>query len=238
MRYRPLILSLLLFFVFVKNCTAQECVILLHALGRTSYSMSALASYLKKSDYLVINQGYPTTRKSIKLLAEENVASMVNQCQQHQTTKINFVTHSVGGIVLRAYLQNHRVRHLGRIVMLAPPNHGSQLADLLRHNLIFQIIAGPAGQELTTDQSSIPNVLNQSVEYPVGVIAGNFSFNPLMKIIFHGDNDGKVAVSSTRLTGMKDFIVLPVSHTFMTRNRLVIQEVRHFLQQGTFSKTS
>lgn len=236
MRLNSFILSLLLF-IFAKNSmAAQECVILLHGLGRTSFSMSAMASYLTKSNYIVINQHYPTTRKSIEALAEESVNLMVRQCQKYKPKKINFVTHSLGGVVLRAYLQNNEIPNLGRIVMLAPPNHGSQLADLFQHNILYQILAGPAGQELTTKQSSVPNVLDKPVKYQVGVIAGNFNFSPFTRIIFHEENDGKVAVSSTHIAGMKDFIVLPVSHMFMMRNTMVIQEVDCFLKKGTFDK--
>lgn len=239
-RIRPRALLTFLMLVFGPELcmAAQQCVILLHGLSRSASSMSSMATYLKKSNsnYIVINQSYPTTRKSINALANENVPSMVKQCQQHKPVKIHFVTHSMGGIVLRAYLHNHQPSKLGRIVMLAPPNHGSQLADLFHRNWFFKQIVGSAGQELTTYKSSTPNTLNQPLAYPVGIIAGNFSFNPFTKIIFHEDNDGKVAVSSTRINGMKDFIVLPVSHTFMAQNKLVMQEVAYFLQNGVFSK--
>ena len=237
MRFKFVMLFLLCFLPTTICIASQECVVLLHALGRSSYSMSSMAEYLVKANYIVVNYGYPTTRKSITTLAEENVAWMVSECQKYKPTKINFVTHSIGGVVLRAYLQNNRVSNLGRIVMLAPPNHGSQLADLLEHNIIFNVFTGPAGKELTTSKSSVPNILKQPTSCEIGVIAGNFNLNPLMKLVFHGENDGKVAVASTRIKGMKDFIVLPVSHMFMTKNRLVIKEVGHFLQQGKFDRT-
>ncbi len=163
---------------------------------------------------------------------------MVSQCQQYKPSKIHFVTHSLGGIVLREYLQGVHLPNLGRVVMLAPPNHGSQLADLLHRNLLFKLITGPAGQELTTSQSSTPNTLNQSVTYQLGIIAGNFSFNPFSKAIFHEDNDGKVSVSSARIKGMKDFIIVPVSHMFMTNSKLVQQEIVFFLQNGEFRRTT
>ena len=230
-------LLIVCYFLLIKSSMAQECVILLHALGRTPASMSLMAAHLRKENYIVINQYYPTTRKSISVLAENNVPEMVNQCQQHQPSKINFVTHSIGGIVLRHYLQNNQPVNLGRVVMLAPPNHGSKLADLLHNNWFFKQIIGPAGQELTTKKSTTLACLNKRITYPLGIIAGNYSFNPLMKFFFHEENDGKVPVSSTRLAGMKDFIVLPVSHAFMTHNKLVMLEVDSFLHQGSFKKT-
>ena len=235
MRLNSFILSLLLFIVVRNSLASQDCVILLHGLGRTSFSMSSIASYLKKSNYIVINQHYPTTKKSVRDLADENVDSMVNECQKLKPAKIHFVTHSLGGIVLRTYLLDNKIHNLGRIVMLAPPNHGSQLADIFHHNILYQIFAGPAGQEITTKQPDLVK-LNKPVKYQVGVIAGNFNFSPFTRVIFHEDNDGKVAVSSTRLAGMKDFIVLPVSHMFMMRNKLVIKEIGYFLEKGSFDK--
>lgn len=237
MRIKSLILSFLCFTFVTHTVAAHECVILLHALGRSSLSMSSMAAYLTKANYIVVNHGYPTTRKSIEAMAEEDLNWMVNECQKHKPSKINFVTHSIGGVVLRAYLKNTKLTNIGRIVMLAPPNQGSQLADLLQHNLLFQIITGPAGQQLTTSKLSVPNIFSPVQKYEIGVIAGNFCLNPLMKMVFHGENDGKVAVESTRIKGMKDFIILPVSHTFMTKNRLVIKEVGQFLQTGHFNKT-
>ena len=213
---------------------AQECVILLHALARTTHSMTPMATYLRQSNYIVINQEYPTTKKSIKTLADEDLSAMVNQCERYKPSKINFVTHSIGGLVLRMYLQNHHLANVGRIVMLAPPNHGSPLADLLRNNWLFKTIVGPAGEQLTTHYTDTSLQLNHPIKYPIGIIAGNFSFNPFGKIIFHEDNDGKVAVSSTRIPGMSDFIVLPVSHMFMPQNPSVLREVSYFLKNGKF----
>ena len=237
MRLRSFVLFLFLCFLFINKAMAeQDCIILLHGLGRSSNSMSSMATYLTNAHYRVINQSYPSTQKSIETLAKDDLGSMVSQCQRYKPTNISFVTHSMGGIILREYLQKNKVPNLGRVVMLAPPNHGSELADLLQHNLLFKLITGPAGQQLTTSRLSMLNALDQTVHYEVGVIAGRFSLNPLQRFIFHGENDGKVAVASTRIDGMNDFIVLSVSHTFMTKNRLVIKEVGHFLQKGYFDK--
>ena len=228
------ILLLICSFSVIKNTMAKECVILLHGLARTPASMLFMASYLKNQNYIIINQDYPVTRKEIATMAEINLKDMVSQCQKYNATKINFVTHSLGGIVLRAYLQNNHLDNLGRVVMLAPPNHGSILADKFHNNWVFKQVVGPAGQELTTDSPSIAS-LNVPINYELGIIAGNFNFNPFLKLFFKEENDGKVSVSSAKLSGMKDFIVLPVSHTFIMTNKVVMQEVNYFLQNGYFS---
>ncbi|KTD20095.1 lipase B [Legionella lansingensis] len=215
------------------DCTAseRECVILLHGLGRTHYSMSSLESTLKRQNFIVVNEDYPSTRKSIEDLANQYIPPMIDQCLSNHSDHINFVTHSLGGIILREYLQNHQIPKLSRIVMLAPPNHGSKLADLLHNNWIFKFFAGPAGQELTTEKISIRGTLGP---YQIGVIAGNFSLNPFNRLIFHEENDGKVAVSSTRMNTMKDFVILSVSHTFMMDNALVQKQILSFLDHGKF----
>ncbi|MDX1900951.1 MAG: alpha/beta hydrolase [Gammaproteobacteria bacterium] len=231
-----LVIIILEFFIML-NCKAAErqCVILLHGLGRSHYSMSSIESMLKRHNYFVVNENYPSTKKSIESIANQYIPLMVDECLMKHSDHINFITHSMGGIVLREYLQNHEIPKLSHIVMLGPPNHGSQLADLLHNNWLFKLVTGPAGQELTTEKTSIPNTLNHfNSQYQLGIIAGNFSFTPFNQFIFHEKNDGKVAVSSAKLNSMKDFIVLPVSHTFMMNNALVQQQILHFLHYGKF----
>lgn len=212
-----------------------QCVILLHGLARSHHAMSHLEIYLKTQHYTVINQDYPSTKKTIKNLADQDLPPLINLCLKSQPAQIHFVTHSLGGIVLRQYLQTHKLPRLGRIVMLSPPNQGSPLANLLHDNWLFKSVTGPAGQELTTLETSTPNYLPKKLPFSVGIIAGSFS--PFGNLIFHEANDGKVAVSSTKLSGMKDFIVLPVSHTFMMSNPIVMKQVLAFLKTGKFDST-
>ncbi|MBA2654581.1 MAG: alpha/beta hydrolase [Gammaproteobacteria bacterium] len=221
--------------MFDCGAAEKECIILLHGLGRTHHSMSPLEDMLKQQNYLVVNVDYSSTKKSIEFLANQYIPSMINQCLINHSDHISFVTHSMGGIVLREYLKDHKLPQLSRIVMLGPPNHGSQIADLLHNNCLFKFFIGPAGQELTTGKTSLPNTLNHlKNQYQVGVIAGTFSFIPFTNYLFHEKNDGKVAVSSTRMNGMKDFITLPVGHTFMMNNSSVQKQILFFLNYGKF----
>jgi triacylglycerol lipase len=229
-----LIAGILTYLLSTSVCSAGDikCVVLLHGLARSHHAMSSIESTLKQHDYLVINQDYPSTKKSISALANQDIQPMVDACLKYQPDHIMFVTHSLGGIVLQKYLETHTVDNLSHIVMLSPPNHGSPLADLLHTNWIFQKIMGPAGQELTTAHPNNKQSLKQP--YQIGIIAGNFNLIPFSNYIFHGENDGKVSVASARMNNINDFIVLPVGHTFMMSNARVKHQILHFLRFGQF----
>lgn len=209
-----------------------DYVILLHGLGRTNRSMSALASYLSNRGFNVLNINYPSRHHPI----EELIKHVQDQIEKHEIQsahRLHFVTHSLGGILTRFYLKNNPLQNLGRVVMISPPNQGSELVDALKNRPIFQLITGPAGQQLGTEASSIPNQLG-AVNFELGVITGNRSFNPLYSFMIPGSDDGKVAVERAKVAGMTDFLVVPYTHTFIMQRRRVMEQVVYFLNWGKF----
>ncbi len=211
----------------------RECVILLHGLGRLRQSMRRLEYHLRSLGYATINLDYPSTTKSIETIAESYLARAVQGCKAIQSEKIHFVGHSLGGIIVRQYLQPHVVPAGSRLVMLSPPNQGSVIVDLLRHIPLYGWITGPAGQEIGTGPENLIHRL-KPVEIEIGVIAGNSSMNLLFSLFLDGPDDGTVSVQSTKLPEMRDFITVPSTHTFIVRNPLVIRQVAHFLKYGKF----
>ena len=205
---------------------------MLHGMARTENSMNKLADELTKAGYVVSNYGYPSTSLDIEEIAKAHVHKAISGCGSAE--KVNFVTHSLGGVVLRKYLSLNTLESLGRVVMLGPPNQGSEVVDKLKNVPGFKLINGPAGLQLGTGEDSVPNSLG-SVTYPVGIIAGSSTFNPVLSQLLPNPDDGKVSVERTKVEGMADHIVLPVTHTFMMKNKDVIAQVKAFLKTGKFN---
>jgi hypothetical protein len=208
-------------------------VILLHGLARTPQSMQAMEKALHKQGYQVMNVGYPSRELPVEELAQIAVEEGLQRCQLKPSDRVNFVTHSLGGILLRHYCQSHKIPGLGRVVMLGPPNKGSEAVDKLKDLPGYTLLNGPAGRELGTTDQDLPKKLGP-VNFELGVIAGKRSINLLLSRLIPGPNDGKVSVKNTQIEGMQDFITLPVTHTFMMKNSEVIQQTLHFLQHGEF----
>ncbi|MGQ7843446.1 esterase/lipase family protein [Granulosicoccus sp. 3-233] len=213
---------------------SEDCVILLHGLARTASSMESMADALNGAGYRVANVDYPSRHHRIQLLSDLAIPAGVEACGQAGASRLQMVTHSLGGILVRDYLSRHRLKSLQRVVMLAPPNHGSAVVDNLQGVPGFHWLNGPAIQQLGTDAHSLPLQLGPAT-VDTAVIAGSRSVNLYLSTFLENPDDGKVSVASARLDGMCAMLVLTVSHPFIMSDAETIEQVLSYLADGRFT---
>ncbi|MFC1660118.1 esterase/lipase family protein [Gemmatimonadota bacterium] len=209
-----------------------ETVILVHGLGRTSVSMSVLASRLTVAGYRVVKFGYPSRSEPIEALVDR-LGDALRECCAVPEDTVHFVTHSMGGVLVRTYLAERPGSFEGQVVMLSPPSQGSELVDAFADSPLLRMFLGPSGARLGTDSTGIASELGP-IDFNLGIITGDRSINPIGSWLIPGPDDGKVGVSRAQIEGAADFLVLPATHTFIMNRGDVAEEVVHFLREGRF----
>jgi pimeloyl-ACP methyl ester carboxylesterase len=211
----------------------QDGVVLLHGIHRTARSFSRMQAALEANGFVALNLDYPSRRKPLEALAEQ-VHPEIERFAGGLKGSLHFIGHSMGGLLARVYLSRHRPPDLGRVVMLGTPNGGSEIADRLKNFLPYRILFGPVGQQLGTQRDAALQALFPPADYPVGVIAGNRSIDPISSMFLPRPHDGRVSVANTRLDGMTDHIVLATAHPWLPENDIAIEATIAFLRDGKF----
>ena len=212
---------------------ARDCVVLVHGLSRSYRAMRPMAGALREAGFATVNVDYPSRSAPIETLAPAVIGEGVDRCGELGFDRIHFVTHSMGGILVRYQHAGEPIRGLQRVVMLGPPNQGSELVDAGAGLPLFDAVASAAGAQLGTDPGSVPQSLGP-VEFDLGVIAGTRTANPFASLLLPNPDDGKVSLPRTKVEGMADFIAVARSHAFMMRGRDVIEQTIAFLRTGCF----
>ena len=210
----------------------KEIIVLLHGLGRNNTSMWLLASRLEDAGYYVRRVDYGSLHQNPdEILAE--ISSQINQCCQKHGQSVHFVGHSLGGLMVRAYLQHNQVNKLGRVVLLGTPNQGTEATDHFSNSWLMKIL-GPTAKTLGTDADSFPKSL-EAPYYPVGIIAGEIS-SQLNDPVIPGKDDGLVSVEATKIDTMTDFIIIETGHSMMRYDREVADQTIEFIKNGVFKQ--
>jgi glycerol-3-phosphate O-acyltransferase len=223
--------------------TAAKTVILVHGLARTGRSMARVAQALAAAGYVVRTWDYPSRRFG--------VMALVDALDEYARTiappngRLDFVTHSVGGLLARGVLSRRTPTPPGRLVMLAPPNQGAAIAARAKEYAWARGFFGQALSDLSPDAGEGVASRLGAPQCPFGVVAGTRSFHPLQPTSYYssfsrppGTHDGTVGVAETQLPGMTDFITVNANHTFIMDHDETIRQTLHFLEHGTFDHTS
>ncbi|WP_153039091.1 alpha/beta fold hydrolase [Microbulbifer sp. Q7] len=242
----PVICALLLVFSLAAPASARHfsaaataaqpkpCAILLHGITKDAMSMQAIERALVADGYTTVNLEYPSRENPIEILATEAIPRGLAECEERGASRVHFVAHSMGGLLVRYYFEQRDTSAIASVVMLGTPNQGSRLGNFLSCIPWIKDLNGPAGKQMGIDPRSLPNRLGP-VRFPLGVIAGTRSFNPLFAAIIDGDDDGRVGLPSTYVEGTCARVTYPLSHDGLTDDPRVIQQVVHFLDNGTFA---
>ena len=217
----------------VTAAATDDCVVLLHGVNRSWRAMRPMADALQSAGFTTVNVDYPSRSGTVEDLVPMAVGNGLLECRALGAEHIHFVTHSIGGILLRYAHRQSPIPDLGRVVMLAPPNQGSEIVDKTRNFPGAGLVGGEALLQLGTDADSLPAKLGP-VDFELGIVAGTGTMNPWLSAMLPNPDDGKVSVARTRVDGMRDFLVVDENHHYIIEDELVIENTVAFLSTGAF----
>ncbi len=216
----------------LKPTKTNDTVVLLHGFGRSNTAMWLLAKRLENADYKVVRVGYNSLQSCPEEILHE-ISRQIESCCTELEQPVHFVGHSMGGLMIRAYLGKHKVKHMGKAVLIGTPNKGTPIVDIFQDSWWMKL-AGPMASNLGTDDNNFPHTL-PAPDYPLGIIAG-VTDSGFFSAQIPGKDDGLVPVASTYLEGMNDFIIIETNHSMMRYNEEVALQTIEFLKHGQFSK--
>ncbi|MCH2547951.1 MAG: hypothetical protein MK052_10135 [Alphaproteobacteria bacterium] len=219
----------------IPNVSNRDYVVILHGIGRTSVSMAKVARTFSHAGYKDDNIGYNSTRDTLHIIIDE-VYKRIRRYSDDANQRVHFVCYSLGCLVTRGIIEQHRPANLGRVVMMGPPNQGSELADYLKHHTISNWLLGPNLPQLGTgNREMLERLIGNRANYELGIIAGQDAIDPIGAYILPDADDGRVPVERTKLAGMKEHLVVNANHTTLIMNSDVIAQALHFIEHGRFN---
>lgn len=213
----------------------ERLVVLQHGLWRSAASLRRLERALEQHGYRVLNESYPSTSGTLEQHAarlRETLESAIEEMPR-PPDELYLVGHSMGGLVMQAYLARPDARVPDACVYIATPHRGAVLCDLRKDWIWFRLLMGDeAALQLSPGDAfhrrEIP------MPCPVGTVVGGLGNGEGFHSSIPGDDDGTVAVAEARLEGETDCVRIPVGHTRITVDERVIRQVLHFLRHLRF----
>lgn len=213
---------------------AGEKVVLLHGLWRSRHAMEPLARRLEAEGFCTLNLPYASSRKPLDLIARE-IREQVRAFAGDEP--VHFVTHSLGGIIARLLIAESPPWRQGRLVMMAPPNSGSEIIDWISRHPLLRTVIGPAGRSLATN--GVPNQLpDLPQDLEAIAIMGNRVTIPFFSKLLDAENDGIVSANRGKIHGLRGFSVIEADHTFIQIHPDAVRQTLAFLKNGTASLAS
>lgn len=214
---------------FAEETDTTEFVYVFHGLGRTKSAMWPLAARLEDAGFEVKKIGYHSLIDSPEEIMLD-ISEQISASLPKDNRTIHFVGHSMGGLLIRAYLDSNKVEHLGRVVLIGTPNQGSAVVDKYRDKWWMKIL-GPMPRVLGTDSTGFHQSIGDPY-YPVGIIAGITNWKN--EDVLPGKDDGVVPLESAKLKGMTDIITIESGHTMLRYDKDVADQTIEFLRNGKF----
>ncbi|MGK0189380.1 MAG: triacylglycerol lipase [Verrucomicrobiales bacterium] len=216
------------------RASSGDYVILVHGFSWAKPPLRTLGRNLHKEGFHTIEIHYPIRSISMLEVVQDYILPAVKEHCTDPERRIHFVGHSMGCIMIRKLLKEHAFDQLGRVVLLAAPNKGTEIADIFSKTPVIGKMLGEAVEQVGTEPESVPNQLGP-VDYSPGIIMGTRSDFPIFPEIIPGDDDGVVRVDSGPVDGMAELITLPTTHIRMPSTRIACAQTSHFLRTGKFT---
>jgi len=211
---------------------ADHYVILVHGLRGTSADFKSMEKDLNGRGLNTISINYPSSHYPIETLADSAFDFLDELRYNDNDITIHFVAHSLGGILVRFYLQHHPLANLGRVVLLSVPNHGTELINAFGKFWLFRRFNGPAAMQTAAGSEFLRRL--EEPNYQVGVMMSTKSINLMASRFIPGADDGRLSIESAKLSNMADFILLNCNHHVIMKKKTAIDQTIHFLKRGEF----
>ncbi|MDY0315302.1 MAG: putative lipase [Bacteroidales bacterium] len=228
------LLIFLFFILFLPASFATHKVYLLHGYGSPKTIMNKIKKDLEKSDFIVENYAYPAFYVDLDSLGKNLYLDIL----EDNYDSVSFVTHSMGGLVVRNMLKysgtDLSFPKIFRIVMIAPPNRGADIADFFKNTKLIKKMLGPNVEKMTTDSTSYANQLPIPINTELGIIVGESKYKAGYNWFIGRKNDGLLIPERVFLGNEKDVAICNYSHLGVVKNKKPRKLVLEFLKHGNF----